>query len=277
MTEFLQYGFFQRALIASLLGGATCGIVGVWVILLNIPFVGIAMSHSAFAGAVFGLLFGVNPLFSAVFFCLAAAFVIGPVADRGGFSPNISVGIIFSFVLGLAFLGIGFMKGPKTDALNFLWGNILTVSPRDVWLLAGVTCLIIVFLAVLYKEILAVLVNREIAKAVGVPEKTILYLLLFICGLTVTLNLNTIGGLLIFSLIISSPLAARQIACRLGTMYVLSAAFGVISCLTGLLVSCRWNVPSGAVIVITSSLIFGACMLFSPKRRTVSHESTEVF
>ena len=126
MFDILGYEFVWRAVAASVLGGAACGIIGVWVILLNIPFVGVAMSHSAFAGAVFGLLLGLNPLVCALVFCVISAFLIGPVADRGDVSVNVSIGIIFSFVLGLAFLGIGLLKGPKTEALNFLWGSILT-------------------------------------------------------------------------------------------------------------------------------------------------------
>lgn len=272
MFELLSYPFAWRAVLASVFGGITCGIIGVWVILLNIPFVGVAMSHAAFAGAVCGLLINVDPLASALLFCVLTSLLIGPVADRGDVSVNISIGIIFSFVLGLAFLGIGLLKGPKTEALNFLWGNILTVSYNQILLLAGVTALIVLMLVVLYKEILAVLFNRAIAKAAGVPEQFILYLLLFACGVTVTLNLNTIGGLLIFSLITASPLAAYQLTYNLKTMYLLSASFGVISCLAGLCLSYLLNVPSGAVIIIVSSMIFGISMLFSPKRRKRRHE-----
>jgi manganese/iron transport system permease protein len=270
MFEIFSYEFVWRAIAASVLGGITCGIIGVWVILLNIPFVGVAMSHSAFAGAVFGLLLGVNPLLSALVFCTIAAFCVGPVADRGDVSVNISIGIIFSFVLGLAFLGMGLIKGPKTEALNFLWGSILTVSYSQIIMLLVISVFILLFLKLFYKEIMAALFNREIAKAAGVPEHIILYALLFICGIIVTLNLNTIGGLLIFSLITSAPLAAYQLTYKLKTMYFLSALFAVISCLSGLFISYFINVPSGAVIIIVSSLIFALAMAFSPKRRKIN-------
>src|SRR5512143_2831408 len=102
-TDILHYGFVWRPLLAAVLGGAVCGIVGVWVIMMNIPFVGVAMSHAAFAGAVCGLLLGVNPLVTAALFCVAASRLIGPVAERADIEPNVSLGIIFSLVLGLAF------------------------------------------------------------------------------------------------------------------------------------------------------------------------------
>lgn len=267
MFEIFQYGFIQRAILASIFGGISCGIVGVWVIMMRIPFVGVAMSHAAFAGAIFGLLLHIDPLIMALLFCLGSASLIGPIADRSDFDPNVSVGIIFSFVLGIAFLGMGLITGPKTEALNFIWGNILTISNKDVKLLLIITFLILLFLIILFKEIRAVLFNREIARAVGIPERIIFYSLLFLCGITVTLNLNTIGGLLIFSLIISPPSAAYQLTYNLKTMFFLSAIFGSSSCLLGLLFSYLFNVPSGAVIIITASLIFGLSLLFSPKRR----------
>jgi len=130
MFEIWHYNFMQNALLASILGGASCGIVGVWVIMMKMPFVGVAMSHAAFAGVIMGLLFHLNPLIMAIIFCMISALIIGPVAERAEFEPNISIGIIFSFVLGIAFLGMGLIKGPKTEALNYIWGNILTIQNR---------------------------------------------------------------------------------------------------------------------------------------------------
>lgn len=272
MFEILQYHFIQRSLIASILGGAACGIVGVWVIMLRIPFVGVAMSHAAFAGAIFGLLLHINPLLMAIIFCLTSTLLIGPIADRGDFDPNISIGIIFSIVLGIAFLGMGLIQGPKTEALNFIWGNILTISSQDVLLLLFITVIVIVCLLFLYKEIQAILFNRELACAAGIPAKTLFYCLLFLCGATVTFNLNIIGGLLIFSLVVNPPSAAYQLTYNLKFMYILSAIFGIGSCLLGLLLSYIFNVPSGAVIIIVSSLIFGISLIFSPKRRVKKYE-----
>ena len=256
-----------QQLAAAVLGGAACGLVGVWVVMMRIPFVGVAMSHAAFAGAVVGLLAGVNPLLGAAAACVIASLLIGPLAERSDLEPNVSVGIIFSIVLGIAFLGIGLLKGPRTAALGYIWGNILLVSNRDLIVMAVMAAVVVAFLLLFFKEIRAVLYNREVARAVGVPERALFYAMLVLCGLTVTANLDTIGGLLIFSLVINPPSAAYQLTWRLGTMFLLSALFGVGSCLVGLLVSYLTDAPSGAVIIITSSAIFGISLLFSPKRR----------
>ena len=135
-----------RPLVAAVLGGLVCGVVGVWVVMMNIPFVGVAMSHAAFAGAVTGLLLGINPLLTAAVFCIAASLLIGPVAERADIEPNVSLGIIFSVVLGFAFLAIGLMRGPRSNALSLIWGSILLVSARDLALMAGAAAAVLLFL-----------------------------------------------------------------------------------------------------------------------------------
>ncbi|MBN2468391.1 MAG: metal ABC transporter permease [Deltaproteobacteria bacterium] len=259
----------QRALCASFLGGISCGVIGVWIIMMRIPFVGVAMSHAAFAGAICGLLFSVNPLVTAFLFCVASSALIGPLTERADIDPTVSLGIIFSLMLGLAFLGMGLMEGPKTEALNLMWGSILTVSRSDLILLAVTTGLLLLLLTLFFKEVQAVLFNREVARAAGIQERAIFYGLLFTSGIVVTTNLTSIGGLLIFSLIVNPPAAAYQITYNLPLMFFLSAAFGVLSCFIGLVFSYICNVPSGAVIIIVSSLVFIACLLLSPKRRVM--------
>jgi len=257
-----------KPIVAAVLGGLVCGVVGVWVVMMNIPFVGVAMSHAAFAGAVTGLLLGVSPLAAAALFCLAASLLIGPMAERADIEPNVSLGIIFSTVLGFAFLAIGLMRGSRAGALSLIWGSILLVSARDLALMAGAAVAVFLFLALFYKEIQAVLYSREIARSVGIPERALFFAMLVLCGLSITANLNTIGGLLIFSLIVNPPSAAYQLTYRLKTMYLLSAFFGVLSCLVGLAVSWLTDAPAGAVIIVTSSVVFGITLLFSPKRYT---------
>ncbi|MCD6352788.1 MAG: metal ABC transporter permease, partial [Proteobacteria bacterium] len=146
MMEIFQYGFMQRAILASLLGGVSCGIIGVWIIMMRIPFVGVAMSHAAFAGAIFGLLLKINPLAMALIFCIASSALIGPLTERADIDPTVSVGIIFSVVLGLAFLGMGLIEGPKTEALNLMWGSILTVAKDDLKLLFLTTAVLLLLL-----------------------------------------------------------------------------------------------------------------------------------
>ncbi len=262
-----QYQFMQNAVLAGLLGGITCAVIGVFVVTMHLSFIGVCIAHAAFAGALLGLWLGFHPLIGALLFSLAAAAIIGPMADRGELNPDTSIGIVFSLMLGLAFLFMGLMPGARSEALSLFWGSILTVTRHNLIFLAITTAVIVGMVVAFYKEIQAVLCHREVALAVGIPATVVFYGLLFSAGVTITASLQSIGGLLIYSLILNPAAAAYQITYSLKRMLLIAAAFGVVSCWAGLAVSYALDTPSGASIVITSSIIFGLATLFSPKRK----------
>jgi len=266
-SSILQYQFMQNAILAGLCGGITCSVVGVFVVTMHLSFIGVCIAHAAFAGALLGLWLGFNPLVGALLFSLTSAGIIGPMADRGELNPDTSIGIVFSLMLGLAFLFLGLMPGSRTEALNLFWGSILTVTQQDLIFLAVVTVVIVGLVVIFYKEIQAVICHREVALAVGIPATIVFYGLLFSTGVTITASLRSIGGLLIYCLILNPAAAAYQLTYSLKRMLLIAVAFGIISCWAGLAASYFLDVPSGASIVITSSIIFGLATAFSPKRK----------
>ena len=266
-TSILQYQFMQNAILAGLCGGITCSVVGVFVVTMHLSFIGVCIAHAAFAGALLGLWLGFNPLLGALLFSLASAAIIGPMADRGELNPDTSIGIVFSLMLGLAFLFMGLMPGARTEALSLFWGSILTVTRQDLVFLAVTTAAIVGLAVIFYKEIQAVICHREVALAVGIPATVVFYGLLFSTGVTITASLQSIGGLLIYSLILNPAAAAYQLTYSLKRMLLIAIAFGIISCWAGLAASYLLDTPSGASIVITSSVIFGLATAFSPKRK----------
>lgn len=269
MLELFKYDFFMHALLACVFGGGGLAMTGVCVTLMEMPFLGITMAHSAFLGAVAGLLFGFNPLACALAACAVSGFAIGPMADKSGASSNSMLAVFFSATMGLAFLLLSRISGPKSEALNLMWGSILTISRPEIIVLGCVFTLALALLIIFYKEIVAVIFNREIAAASGVPEKIFFYSMIFVTGMLVSSSLNIVGGLLIFSLLVNPSGAAYQLTYRMKLMFALSALFGICSCVAGLVVSFWLDVPTGAVIVLSSSAIYLAAFLFSPKRKAV--------
>ncbi|MFC2012008.1 metal ABC transporter permease [Chloroflexota bacterium] len=265
--EIFGYQFMQNAIISAFLGGIACSVIGVFVVLMRMPFIGVAMSHAAFAGALLGLWLGIDPLVGALVFSLLAAAVVGPLADRGELSPETSLGIIFSLMLGIAFLFMGLMPYARSGAMELLWGSILTNTRGDIVILAVVAAVVVGLVVIFYKEIKATIFNRNIALAVGLPATIVLYGVLFLTGVTVTATLRSIGGLLVFSLILNPAAAAYQLTYSMKRMFLLAAVFGVLSGWVGLLFSYLFDIPSGATIVVTSSVIFMIAAIFSPKRK----------
>jgi manganese/iron transport system permease protein len=267
LVEFLGYPSIQRALLACILCGLSCSLLSVFVVLLRMPLIGVSMSHAAFAGAIVGMLLGLNPAAAGFVACLLVAGFLGPVSDRTHMTPENTLGILFSFLMGVAFLGIGILSGTKARALNLMWGNLISVSTGDLVLLSAVSGVLLVFIVGLFKEVRAVLFHRQLAASCGVPERFVYYGLLLLTGAVVASNLSTVGGLLIFALLVQPGATALQLTYSFKAFFVTAAAAGIGACVSGLLISYYLDLPSGASVVLSATVIFVIAAIASPKRR----------
>ncbi len=275
MLEGLAYLPIQRALLACVLCGLSCSLLSVFVVLMRMPLIGVSMSHAAFAGAVLGMLLGINPVVSGFVLCLAVAGVLGPFSDRAHITPDNMLGIFFSFLMGIAFLGMGILTRTKASALALMWGNLLSLSYRDLVVLSAITAVLLLFILSFFKEIRAVLFHRKLAAASGVPERFVYYSLLFLIGAVVSSNLSTVGGLLIFALLIQPGATALQLAYDLKLFFIIAAFAGISACVSGLLISYIFDLPSGASVVLMATVIFALAYAFSPKRFSTKRLSKE--
>lgn len=269
MLTLLNYPFMQQAVLAALLIGIGLSVAGVLVMLMDVPFLGITMSHAAFFGAVAGLVVGFSPIWGASVACMVAAALTGPLSTRTGGSANAALSIIFTALIGGAFLLIHALPGPRSDALSLIWGSLLTVSRQDLVVLSVLVMLVLVVIATCYRWIMAVLYDRAVARTCGVPAGILHGGLIVLAGLLVSASLPAVGGILIFGLLVNPASAARQLTRRMDRLFFLSACFGVLSCWGGLWISVWFDVPTGPVIVLVSCAIFAlACLLsHTPWRR----------
>ena len=155
--------------------------------LMEMPFLGISMSHSALLGAILGLVLGFNPLAGALIICAISGMIIGPLANKTSASTNNILAVIFTSTIGLAFLLLSFIPGPKSEALNLIWGSILTISQHEIILLILIVVISILLITLFYKEISTVVFNREIAASCGIAEKLIYYMIIFISGMIISI------------------------------------------------------------------------------------------
>ena len=273
MDELLHYTFLQRALAMALLAGSVCGAMGVFVVLWRMSLAGICISHAALAGALVGLWLGFPPLAGGLAGSLGAAALVGPLADRPGLNLDTAMGILFSLVMSLAMLALGLLPGARTEGLGFIWGSLLAVTVSDLRLMGGCGMLLLVFVFLFFKEIRMIMGQKKTAVALGIPVRTIQYTSLVLMGLVVACALKAVGGLLIYSLLVTPAAAALYLAYGLGTMFVLSAVAGALASVGGLWLSCYLAVPSGAAIVFVAALFLALAMLFSPKSGRFSRTS----
>jgi manganese/iron transport system permease protein len=249
--------FFYMVILAAVLVGAGSGLVGVYLVGLRLPFIGIFISHTAMAGTVYATLLGFNPLFGPIAVSSLASMSLAAIRPhRSRIDPNVALAVLFSFMLGMTFLGIGLIEGSRTEIMALLWGSILFVRSGTVIVIAIVAVVFALFAWAFNKELKVILFSRAIASATGVHETFVYTLFLGLCGVVLAVNLPLVGGLMIFSLITNPAAAAYQVCRGHRSVVIVSTLFGVLSSLGGFLVSYRFNLPTGACIVLVSATLF---------------------
>jgi ABC-type Mn2+/Zn2+ transport system permease subunit len=244
-----------KTYLLTALAGAECGITGVFVFLLNIPIVGVAIAHAAMAGGIWGIVMGIEPKLAALIGAMVPAVAAGPAADRSRINPNITLAIIFSLAMALAYMGLA--RVPQGSALSYLWGSVFLAGAKDVAYTAAVLLVCALCITAYFRQISAVLFNREIAASAGINDTFIYYMMLFLTGAVVAVNLNIIGGLMLFSLIITPPAIAFQLTRDLKKFFIISAVIGAATgvCGAGLSFALNWPVSSSVVIFNTTIFI----------------------
>jgi len=242
---------------AGAVAGASTGLLGVYIVGMRMPFIGICISHSAMAGTIYSILLGVNPVLGPVVFSAVSAMSLGMVRPgRSRLDANVALAIFFNLMLGLTFLGIGLMRGSRSEVLGLLWGSLLFVRKSSCVTITISGLVFVVFAVLFNKELKVLLFSRTIASATGVHESFVYCLFLALCGLILAVNLPLVGGLMIFSLITCPAAAAYQICTGHRAVIFAATVFGMASAVVGFLVSYYLGLPTGACIVIVSTVVF---------------------
>ena len=260
MLEFLiapfEFGFMQRALIGSVLVGAICALVGTYVVLRGLAFVGDALSHAAFPGVVIAYLLKANIHLGAAIFTVLTALGIGLVSRRGRVSYDTAIGILFAGAFALGVLLMSRIRGYTVDLFSFLFGNVLGISRQDL-LLAGILGTIVALTILLfYKELLLLSFDPTIAEAMGYPVQALNYLLLSLIALTIVISIQAVGIILVVALLVTPSATAYLLTNRFSRMMLLGILFAALAAVSGLYLSYYLNVASGAAIVLVSTCLF---------------------
>jgi len=260
--------FWLPVLCAGILSGASSAGLGVYIVGMRIPFLAVCVAHAALAGAVFGVFFGLSGtamMLPALAAAVGMALLLGWLEQRGlRMDANILIGVLFSLSLGLAFLGIGLfgMYGRSDNEVrNLLWGSLSFCRWRDVYVRAGTTAARALFILAFRKEMRAILFSRLQATAAGVPVGFIWTGFLILASVVLTVNFQTVGGLMIYSLLTNPAVAAFQLARGHDRTLALAVTLGGLTSLAGFLLAALVDLPTGATIVVLSSLVVGVAAL----------------
>ncbi|WP_436955754.1 metal ABC transporter permease [Staphylococcus sp. AS1337] len=262
--DVFEFSFLQRALITSIVIGMICGVIGCFIVLRSLALMGDAISHAVLPGVAISYMIGINFFYGAVVFGVLAALGIGFVNQNSKIKSDSSIGIVFSSFLALGVLLITKAQS-AIDLTEILFGNVLTVKPEDRTITFIVVAIVLIIIIVFYKEFLLSSFDPTMAAASGLPVKFIHYTLMILLTLVTVASLQTVGVILVVSLLITPASTAYLLTKRLSTMILTSALIGMVSSVIGLFFSVTFNLPSGVVIVLVITIIFIITFFLAPK------------
>jgi ABC-type Mn2+/Zn2+ transport system permease subunit len=275
-TDPLAYEFFQRGLIAATLTGALCGMMGVYIVLRRMSYIGHGLSHSVFGGAVVSYIIGINFYLGAGAWGFLSALLINATARRRKIGADAAIGIITtaSFALGVALI-----SRRRTFSRDFeaaLFGNILGVDRQDLLVITGVTAVVSLAIFFGYKQLLFVTFDSDLAQVYGVRSGWIDAAFSLALAATIVASLNIVGATLIAASIVMPPSTARLLTDSFGKMVLLSTLIGALGGILGMFLSFRLDIASGASIVLFLTAVFALALLYATLRGGLKGRSPDV-
>jgi ABC-type Mn2+/Zn2+ transport system permease subunit len=271
IAEPLRFPFMVRGLIAAMSVGGLCAIVGSFVILRGMAFMGDAIAHSILPGLAGGVLTaGRGDRRTLFWWALGTAILValgmGWISERGRVREDAAIGIVFAGMFALGIALISTVRGFAVDLVHFLFGNVLGVSNGDLVLIGAFGGAVLLGVLLFYKELVIVSFDPTLARTLRLPTSLYRYLLFVLVAVTVVVSLQTVGVGLMLAMLIVPASAAFLLSRRLPSMMAIGALIGLLSGAIGLYLSFYWSVASGAAIVLVAIAFFFAALLLSPHR-----------
>lgn len=259
--EMFNLSFMRNALLVLLCSSSILSCLGVYVVLKRIVFTGIAISQAASLGYALGSLLGLDPKVCSLIAGLLSGLLFWLHFEEKRFTRESLIGLGYALASSLGIIFISKSAAGEADTLNLLFGNILLISPRDVYLVAAVSLSAMLFLLLLNKEISFVLFDAQTARAQGLNARAF-ELLFYIClAMVISIVISVIGVLLAFSLLLIPALSGLSRGYRLAGVFRWAAGAGIISSITGLIVSYYFDLPAGPAVVALNCAFFGLLVL----------------
>jgi ABC-type Mn2+/Zn2+ transport system permease subunit len=261
----LAYEFFVRALGASMLVGLVCAVIGTYMVLRGLAFMGDALSHSAFPGVVAAYLLKAPFYLGATVAAVGTALAIGWITRRGQLRSDTAIGVLFAGMFALGIFLFSTIPHYVGDLFGFLFGQPLGISASDLAALAVLSVIVLGTVAVLWKELLYSTFDPLSAAASGLPVVILDYLFLALIALTIVISLQAVGIILVVAMLVTPAATAQLMADRFSRMLAIAVGIGIVAPIIGLYISFWTNTASGAVVVLVESVMFLIAIGISPR------------
>jgi zinc transport system permease protein len=246
----------MRAIIAGSICGFLCAFIGVFVILRKMAFFSHAIAHISLTGVAIGFLVNVNPLTTAIGFAVITGMLIPPLIEKSKLSVDTVIGILLAVSMSLGVVLLGFVKGYKPDLISYLFGDILAVSSKDLYIIVALAIFSIVLMYFIFNEISTISFDEDWAKISGIKVKYFNYLFILLLSLIVVISIKIVGIILVSALVIVPGAAAINLAKNFRETFIYSIIIGILGSFVGIIASYFLNIPTGPSIVLTISIMF---------------------
>lgn len=267
LVQPLTYAFMQRGMAAAVIVGILCAVMGTYVVLRGMAFLGDALAHTILPGVAVAYLVGGNLLVGALVAAIVVALLIGFFSRQGAVKEDTAIGILFAAALALGVALISSIRTYAVDLSHILFGNVLGVSTTDLWMTFGLGLTILVTVFLLYRPFLIISFDPVLAATLRLPAELLRNVMLILLAVTVVVSLQTVGIGLVAAMLVTPAATAYLLARRLAPMMLISAAIGAFSSLAGLYLSYYLNIVSGSAIVLTATAVFLVVFLLKRGRR----------
>ncbi|MGE3912629.1 MAG: metal ABC transporter permease [Chloroflexota bacterium] len=260
------FPFMQRALMATLIVGILCAVVGAFVVWKGLSFVGDALAHASFAGVAVAFVSGTSIYLGAAIAAVVTSLLITFFSRTARVSADTAIGVLFAFAFSLGIVIISRVQNYTVDLFAYLFGNVLGVGVDDLVLIGGAGGLVLLIIYVLYKELFFVAFDPIMAEASGLPVGFLQYLLLAMIGVTVVVAMRAVGIVLVVAMLVTPAATASLLTRRFHRIMLVGALLSALASVSGLYFSYYANVASGGAIVLVSTTIFLAVLGYTMAR-----------
>jgi len=243
-------------MLASILASIVCGIIGVIIVEKKLVMMSGGIAHTAYGGVGLGYLMGFEPIIGAFIFAACAAMGIGYIKRKGGAQSDVIIGLFWSLGMALGIIFISLMPGYPPDLNSYLFGNILSVTKSDLYLMVVLTFIVVFVVISLYNDWKSYLFDEEFASIIGIKTAFLEYLLLILIAMTVVVLIRVAGIIMVLAMLTAPAATAGIFSSKLKNRMVYAVIFGIIFCMAGLWISYVLNIASGATIVIVSVIFY---------------------
>ena len=277
INDILQYNYLSNALIACILSGVTCGIIGTYIVARRMVFLCGGITHASFGGLGIALYLNANPILGATIFAILSALGIEWSNSRSKIRPDSAIGMVWGIGMAIGALFMTLRPGYTSgDMASFLFGNILTVTNSDIIALIALAIVLIIGTLVWHRPIMFAAFDSEFAKASGVPVALIHYLMAVVTAITIVLSIRTMGIVLLISLLTMPVVTANTISKDYKRIIPISVLVATFAGLTGLVFSYHTDAPSGPAIIFLLTLSFLTIKLLSLLVKRIKRSKTKI-